>query len=152
MLTQQFAMYQRLGRKYGVIQMDIDELKAINDRLGHAAGDGAIRFVAGVLSDNVREMDIAARPGGDEFVIICSLATADDLTVYGRRLVRLIHYSRFGTAEDEGLRVTVSAGGSLVAVDDPDETSALARADAAMYAAKHHGRDEFATGGNGSGR
>ena len=151
-LAQQFAMYQRLGRRYGVIHVDIDELKEINDRLGHAAGDGAIRFVAGVLSDNVREMDIAARPGGDEFVIICSLATADDLTVYGRRLVRLIHDSRFATAEDAGLRVTVSAGGSLVAVDDPDETTALARADAAMYAAKHHGRDEFATGGNGSGR
>ena len=151
-LAQQFAMYQRLGRRYGVIHVDIDELKEINDRLGHAAGDGAIRFVAGILSDNVREMDIAARPGGDEFVIICSLATADDLTVYGRRLVRLIHDSRFATAEDAGLRVTVSAGGSLVAVDDPDETAALARADAAMYAAKHHGRDEFATGGNGSGR
>ena len=132
--------------------MDIDELKEINDRLGHAAGDGAIRFVAGILSDNVREMDITARQGGDEFVIICSLASADDLTVYGRRLVRLIHDSRFAAAEDAGLRVTVSAGGSLVAVDDPDETATLARADAAMYPAKHRGRDEFATGSNGSGR
>ena len=151
-LAQQFAMFKRLGRRYGVIQVDIDTLKEVNDRLGHAAGDEAIRFVAGILSDNAREMDITARSGGDEFVIICGLASAGDLTVYGRRLVRLIHDSRFAPAEDAGLRLTVSAGGSLVAVDDADERTALARADAAMYAAKHRGRDEFATGGNGSGR
>ena len=149
-LAQHFAMFKRMGRRYGVIQMDIDTLKAINDRLGHAAGDSAIRFVAAIISDNAREMDIAARYGGDEFVLICSLAAADDLTVYGRRLVRLIHDSRFAPAEDAGLRVTVSAGGSLVADDDPSERAGLARADAAMYRAKRRGRDEFdAVAGSG---
>ena len=148
-LAQQFAMFKRLGRRYGVIQMDIDTLKEINDRLGHAAGDEAIRFVAGILSDNAREMDVTARYGGDEFVIICGLATTDDLAVYGRRLVRLIRDSRFAPAEDAGLRLTVSAGGSLVAGDDPDERAALARADAAMYTAKRRGRDEFETSAGG---
>ena len=148
-LAQQFAMFKRLGRRYGVIHLDIDALKEINDRLGHAVGDEAIRFVAGVLSDNAREMDVTARSGGDEFVIICGLATPDDLTAYGRRLVRLIHDSRFTLVENAGLRVTVSAGGSLVAVDDPDDRAALARADAAMYTAKHRGRDEFETSGSG---
>ena len=74
-LGQQYAMFKRLGRRYGVIQIDIDDVKAINDGLGHLTGDDAIRFVAGVVSDNVREMDVAARYGGDEFVVICSLAT-----------------------------------------------------------------------------
>ena len=151
-LSQQFAMFKRLGRGYGVIQMDIDTLKEINDRLGHAAGDGAIRFVADILSANAREMDVTARFGGDEFVIICGLATHDDLTAYGRRLVRLVHDSRFALTEDAGLRMTVSAGGSLVAADDPDERAVLLRADAAMYTAKHRGRDEFETRGTGSGR
>ncbi len=151
-LAQQFAMFKRLGRKYGVIQIDIDQVKAVNDRLGHLTGDEVIRFVAGVLSDNVREMDVAARYGGDEFVVICSLATQEDLAVYGRRLVRLVHDSRFAPAEDAGLRVTVSAGGALVAAADEDESGALARADAAMYAAKHSGRDEFAVAGNGDHR
>jgi diguanylate cyclase (GGDEF)-like protein/PAS domain S-box-containing protein len=151
-LSQQFAMFKRLGRRYGVIQMDIDTLKEINDRLGHAAGDEAIGFVADILSANAREMDVTARFGGDEFVIICALATQDDLAVYGRRLVRLVHDSRSALAEDAGLRVTVSAGGSLVAADDPDERAVLARADAAMYRAKHRGRGEFETNGNGSGR
>ena len=150
-LAQHFAMFKRLGRRYGIIQMDIDTLKEINDRLGHAAGDEAIRFVAEIISHNAREMDIAARYGGDEFVLICSLAAADDLAVYGRRLVRLIHDSRFSPAEGAGLRVTVSAGGSLVADDDPSERAALSRADAAMYRAKRRGRDEFdAAAGSGT--
>jgi diguanylate cyclase (GGDEF)-like protein/PAS domain S-box-containing protein len=151
-LAQQFAMFKRLGRRYGVIQMDVDTLKEINDRLGHAAGDEAIKFVAGILADNAREMDIAARFGGDEFVIICGLATEDDLAVYGRRLVRIVHDSRFAPAEDSGLRLTVSAGGSLVAATDTDERAALGRADEGMYAAKHRGRDEFAVVGGGGGR
>ena len=143
-LAQQFAMFKRLGRRYGVIQVDIDEVKEVNDRLGHLTGDEAIKFVADVLSESVRDMDVAARFGGDEFVVICALASDADLIAYGRRLVRIVHDSRFAAAEEAGLRVTVSAGGALVAADDPDERAALARADAAMYAAKKRGRDDFA--------
>ena len=151
-LAQHFALYRRLGRRYGVIQMDIDTLKEINDRLGHETGDQAIRFVAGILAGNVREMDVAARQGGDEFVVLCGLATDDDLEVYGRRLVTLVRDSRFAPAEEAGLRLTVSAGGTLVGAEDEDERDALRRADAAMYAAKHNGRDEFVTGAVQGGR
>jgi diguanylate cyclase (GGDEF)-like protein/PAS domain S-box-containing protein len=151
-LSQQFAMYRRLGRRYGVIQIDIDDVKSVNDQLGHSAGDGAIRFVADILSGSIREMDVAARYGGDEFVVICSLATTEDLAVYGRRLVRLIRDSRFAPAEEAGLRVTVSAGGAIVAVDDADERAALDRADGAMYEAKHTGRDGFSVAPDGDGR
>lgn len=143
-LAQHFAMYRRLGSRYGVIQVDIDDVKVVNDSLGHSAGDGAIRFVAGILSDNVREMDIAARYGGDEFVVICRLATPEDLSLYGRRLVRMVHDSRFAPAEEAGLRVTVSAGGALVAAGDRDGHAALKRADCALYRAKDGGRDGFA--------
>jgi diguanylate cyclase (GGDEF)-like protein/PAS domain S-box-containing protein len=151
-LAQRFAMFRRLGSRYGVIQIDIDEVKTVNDRLGHAVGDGAIRFVADILSGNVREMDVASRYGGDEFVVICSLATQDDLALYGRRLVRLIHDSRFAPAEEDGLRVTVSAGGALVEAEDADERAALQRADDAMYAAKNGGRDGFAVAADGDRR
>jgi diguanylate cyclase (GGDEF)-like protein/PAS domain S-box-containing protein len=151
-LSQQFAMFKRLGRRYGVIQVDIDDVKTINDTLGHLTGDEAIRFVAGVVSDNVREMDVAARFGGDEFVVICGLASEEDLMAYGRRLVRLVHDSRFAAAEEAGLRVTVSAGGAMVAAGDRDERAALARADRAMYTAEERGRDDFAIAPAGSGR
>ena len=101
-LAQQFAMYKRLGRRYGVIQVDIDEVKAVNDRLGHLTGDEAIKFVADVLSESVREMDVAARFGGDEFVVICALASEADLIAYGRRLVRIVHDSRFAAGRGRG--------------------------------------------------
>ena len=114
-LAQQFAMFKRLGRRYGVIQLDIDDAQA-DQRPARPRrrrrGDQVRRRHPG---RNAREMDVAARFGGDEFVVICGLATEDDLAAYGRRLVRIIHDSRFAPAEDGGLRLTVSAGGALVA-------------------------------------
>ena len=143
-LEQDFALFQRLGRRYGVIQFDIDGFKSVNDTLGHAAGDDAIRFVADVLGSGVRKMDVAARWGGDEFVVICAVSDAEDLRVYGERLLTMIRDSRFDTARDAGLTLTLSAGASLVDDADADADSALRRADHAMYEAKEAGRDRMA--------
>jgi len=142
-LEQSFGMYQRLQRRYGVLHLDIDNFKSMNDTLGHAAGDQAIRFVASVLSSNARTMDVAARYGGDEFAVICPVATPDELERYGLRLVRLVRESHSPAVEDAGLTLTVSAGGTLVVASDPDAQAALARADAAMYEVKRAGRDSL---------
>ncbi|HEY5548032.1 MAG TPA: diguanylate cyclase [Coriobacteriia bacterium] len=140
-LEQSFSMYRRLKRRYGVLHLDIDNFKSINDTLGHAAGDEAIRFVARVLSSNARTMDVAARYGGDEFAVICPVATPDELQSYGQRLVRLVRESHFTAVEDAGLSLTLSAGGTLVVDSDLDAQTALARADEAMYEVKRAGRD-----------
>jgi diguanylate cyclase (GGDEF)-like protein/PAS domain S-box-containing protein len=140
-LEQHFALFQRLGRRYGVVHLDVDDFKSINDVLGHAAGDDAIRFVSDILSSSGRKMDVTARYGGDEFAVICAISTADELENYGHRIVRLVHDSSFAQAESAGLHLTVSAGGTLVGEDDPDERRALDRADDAMYRAKRSGRD-----------
>jgi diguanylate cyclase (GGDEF)-like protein/PAS domain S-box-containing protein len=143
-LEQHFALYQRLGRRYGVMHLDVDDFKSINDRLGHAAGDEAIRFVAGVLSSGARKMDVTARYGGDEFAAICAVSTSEELEAYGRRIVRLIHDSTFAEAEAAGLELTVSVGGTLAGATDSDARCALERADQAMYEAKQLGRDGLA--------
>ena len=143
-LEQSFGMYQRLQRRYGVLHLDIDNFKSINDTLGHAAGDEAIRFVASVLSSNARTMDVAARYGGDEFAVICPVATPQELERYGLRLVRLVHESHFPAVDDAGLSPTVSAGGTLVVHSDLDAHATLARADDAMYEVKRAGRDGLA--------
>ena len=143
-LEQSFGMYQRLQRRYGVLHLDIDNFKSINDTLGHAAGDEAIRFVASVLSSNARTMDVAARYGGDEFAVICPVATPQELERYGLRLVRLVHESHFPAVDDAGLSLTVSAGGTLVVHSDLDAHATLARADDAMYEVKRAGRDGLA--------
>jgi diguanylate cyclase (GGDEF)-like protein/PAS domain S-box-containing protein len=143
-LEQSFAMFQRLERRYGVLHLDVDDFKSINDTFGHATGDEAIRFVAGVLSANARAMDVAARYGGDEFTVNCAVSTPAELEGCGRRLVRLIHDSRFAGPIDAGHSLTVSAGGTLVADTDTDARQALGRADDAMYEAKEAGRDRVA--------
>jgi len=142
-LEQSYAMFRRLGQRYGVLRLDVDDFKSINDTLGHAAGDEAIRFIADVMSSNARAMDVAARYGGDEFAVICPVSTPDDLEHYGQRIVRLIRESRCAVVADAGLSLTVSAGGTLVDDADHDAQSALHRADEAAYEAKRTGRDRL---------
>jgi diguanylate cyclase (GGDEF)-like protein/PAS domain S-box-containing protein len=143
-LEQRFALFKRLGQRYGVLHLDIDEFKAINDSLGHKAGDDAIRFISTVLSSGARKMDVVSRYGGDEFAVVCSLSTANELEAYGTRLLTMVRDSHFAVAEDAGMRLSLSAGGTLVGSGDSDERSALERADAAMYTAKRAGRDRLA--------
>jgi len=143
-LEQYFALFQRLGRRYGILYLDMDDFKSINDTLGHAAGDDAIRFVSSVLSSSARKMDVAARYGGDEFAVICSVSTSAELESYALRLTNLIRDSRFAKAQEAGLRLSVSVGATLVDRDDPDARTALERADGAMYEAKRRGRDGVA--------
>jgi diguanylate cyclase (GGDEF)-like protein/PAS domain S-box-containing protein len=142
-LEQSFAMYSRLGRRYGLLYLDVDNFKAINDSLGHAGGDDAIKFVADVLSSNARAMDVTARYGGDEFTVIAPVSTQEELMRYGERIVRLIHDSRLHVAADAGIPLTLSVGGTLVSEDDRDAHTTLNRADSAMYEAKHSGRDRL---------
>jgi diguanylate cyclase (GGDEF)-like protein len=80
-LTQSLALAKRLGRPTGMIFIDLDYFKEINDTGGHAAGDAVLRQIAGRLLGAVRPMDSVSRLGGDEFVVLLSA-----LRVQGRRL------------------------------------------------------------------
>lgn len=140
-LQQQYDMFRSLGRHYGVMHIDVDHFKNINDTLGHATGDDAIRFVANVLSRNARKMDVVARYGGDEFAIICAVASREELEKYCTRLITMVHESRFAPAEDSGMPITISVGGALVDETDRNARRTVERADEAMYAAKNAGRD-----------
>ncbi len=132
---------RRTGRRDGVLYVDLDRFKAINDTYGHAAGDEALRAVARILRETVREGDVVARLGGDEFVVYASgLAQAGEGQVLAARL----------TAACAAFNARAAAGGARWAVgfsigvaetepgDDLD--ALLARADAALYAAKAAGR------------
>ena len=143
-LTQQYAMYRRTGGRYGVVYLDIDSFKSVNDTLGHARGDEAIKFVADIISRNARRMDVAARYGGDEFAIVCAVSDRDELVTYGRRLLQAVRTSCFELLDDACLDLTVTAGATLVDASDDDERAALGRADSAMYTAKRAGRDDLA--------
>ncbi len=121
-----------------VLFVDLDGFKAVNDTLGHAAGDQLLVAVAGRLTAAVRTGDCVARLGGDEFAVL--LGTADDARV---RWVadRLLQRLREPVGLDgSSVTVTASVGGTLAVAGDTPE-SLLHRADTAMYAAKRDGKD-----------
>ena len=142
-LDQHFSLFQRIGQRFGVTQVDIDGFKLINDAFGHATGDEALKFVATTLSDGTRKMDLLARYGGDEFVIVSAAAGDDELRHVGGRVLHTVRGSHFVTPTEESLVMTASVGATLVRADDESSEAVLKRADDAMYEAKHAGGDGF---------
>ena len=137
-LEQEIARCRRYGRPFGLLLVDLDGFKAVNDTAGHDAGDAVLQTVGRILRENCRASDIPARLGGDEFAVI--LPEASSLTVprYAAKLVDLIGQASF----PPGLpRVTASVGGVAFARAPSSVRAALAAADAAMYAAKRQGKN-----------
>jgi diguanylate cyclase (GGDEF)-like protein/PAS domain S-box-containing protein len=128
--------------RLAVMMIDLDRFKAINDSLGHDAGDRVIAQLARKIRSIVRERDIVARLGGDEFVVVLSQLRAD-VTV--EHVVRKLFEQLRGRIEVEGgsVHVTVSAGVSVFPNDGLDGQTLMKRADIAMYAAKARGRDMY---------
>ena len=130
---------RRSGLKVGVLFLDLDRFKVVNDSLGHAAGDLLLVEVASRLRSAVRPSDTAGRLGGDEFAVICEdLHDADDiLRVAARVLTALETPVELHTRE---LVITPSVGVAIGAGGTTDVDMLLANADAAMYRAKDRGR------------
>jgi diguanylate cyclase (GGDEF)-like protein len=123
-----------------LVMIDVDHFKAFNDAYGHPVGDLVLRAVADALARAFpRRSDVVARYGGEEFAVILSDAGLEDVPVLERRLLSAIRHLAVD-ADGRRFGVTASAG---IAVAAPSETPSelLARADRALYAAKHGGRD-----------
>ncbi len=127
------------------VMADLDQLKPINDELGHAAGDRAIALVAAVIREELRETDFGARYGGDEFVLLLPHTAAEEGRVFAERVCARIRSTelRFG---DRRLSLGASFGVACRSADAGDEPAeALVHAaDAALYAAKRDGRGRVA--------
>lgn len=126
-----------------VLMMDIDHFKPINDTHGHPVGDEILKAVGERLSNSVRSFDLAARLGGEEFVILLPEITKERVYFVAERLRRAISDVPFPCKVPGGqLAVTVSVGGVLIE-DDQEHTieSVLKRVDDALYAAKEGGRN-----------
>jgi diguanylate cyclase (GGDEF)-like protein len=130
---------RRAGGMVAVVFADVDRLKAVNDVLGHAAGDTLLREVAARLASAVRPSDTVARLGGDEFVVVCDpVAGPDDARQLAERLRAAV---TDGLVVHDGAAIAVSASfGVAIGVDGSLSASELLRrADAAMYRAKSRG-------------
>ncbi|MEQ1440288.1 EAL domain-containing protein [Fontimonas sp. SYSU GA230001] len=136
------AQARRSGRSVGVIMVDLDHFKRINDSLGHHVGDDLLVQMTARLRSCVREADTVARMGGDEFVIVLpDLGGAEDAIRVARTVVDVIAKPvRVGNHE---LHVTPSVGVCIYPQDGKDSMTLLKNADTAMYHAKEHGRNGF---------
>jgi len=140
----------RRKTQVGVLFVDVDDFKDINDSLGHAEGDAVLREIVRRFSAAAREADTVARLAGDEFaVLVADLQNPDDMD---RLVARLMEATREPIGLSSGPRqVRVSVGGAIFPTDDTDVSRLLAKADAAMYEAKNSGGDGYRRFGSGAG-
>ncbi len=151
-LHEEWARARRDGIPLSLLIIDIDRFKAFNDVYGHQAGDGCLRTVARILTEQVRRpADLAARYGGEEFVLLMPNTDVEGCKQVGERVraafqeLAMVH-----ALNPPSKRVTVSLGGATIlpADDGPAESTSLVEAaDRALYAAKKGGRDQLIMSG-----
>jgi len=133
-----------LGPRHAVVAFDLDRFKQINDRYGHAIGDEVLRRFADAVRDNIRDGDLAARTGGEEFVLVLRDASLQVATSTAER-IRAIFAESLVETRNGPISATASAGVALVAAQDERFEEALNRADASLYRAKDGGRNRVVT-------
>jgi diguanylate cyclase (GGDEF)-like protein len=141
-LASECARAVRDGRRFGVLVIDVDHFKQINDRYGHPVGDAVLYRIANALAATVRAGEKVGRLGGEEFVAVILARNDEDLRRAGERL-RVAVESATTPWQDMVIRATVSIGAALAAAGcaDPQGSEVLARADRALYRAKAAGRN-----------
>ncbi len=136
-LKTECARAARFNEPLSLVAIDVDNLKPINDNFGHPAGDLALVKVAGVLQDNIRQIDIPVRWGGDEFMLLLPNTTADHAAVLSEKLRALIADLRINT------NISTSASFGITQFDTEESYSAFViRADNALYQAKSQGGNQ----------
>ena len=141
-LQQAIAQAARQENSVGVLCLDLDRFKGINDSLGHNVGDKLLKMVAGRLRMCVRESDTLARIGGDEFVIVLRLVSDEDgISNAASKILSVI--SEPFSLEEQELYLTASVGVAVYPTDGADAHTLLKHADLAMYQAKDMDRNNF---------
>ncbi|MFI5734084.1 diguanylate cyclase [Kribbella sp. NPDC051587] len=143
------ARAERSGTPLGVLYIDLDHFKSVNDTYGHAAGDAVLKTVADELRRELRGDDQLGRLGGEEFAVLLPSTTADDTSATAERIRRRIAALTVEVAASNGPAVvdglTCSIGAATYPEAGPDINVALLAADTAMYAAKEAGRNRVIT-------
>lgn len=135
-LAEALAQVITQGRPLGLIMLDIDHFKAVNDALGHLAGDRFLIGFARLVRDTIRLTDMAGRWGGEEFLVLCPETGRDQAAHLAGRILAAVAAHDF----DTGRTHTVSAGVSAYEAADTGD-ALLSRADNALYKSKHTGRN-----------
>ena len=131
------------GRVPSVLFIDLDGFKAVNDRLGHAAGDTLLQLVAKRIRNAIRGEDILARYGGDEFIVLINLAKPADAVFVAQKLLRVV--SEAYSIGDQSVTIGASIGAAFYPSDGQTVDDLMRAADHAMYDAKREGKGRAKT-------
>lgn len=129
----------RYGWSFGLMMLDLDNFKTVNDTYGHVAGDETLRTVATTIARAMRASDLVGRYGGEEFIILVRSITAEQLLAIANKMRALVSATRIHLTNNT-IAVTVSIGGALARPDDSPK-ALLDRADALLYKSKAAGRN-----------
>lgn len=141
-LTKAIENADKKGRKLGVMFLDLDRFKLINDTLGHNNGDLLLKKVAKRLQDSIRKNDTVARLGGDEFtVILPTINNSTEVAMVAGKILKSLHQPFI--LEGEEFVITTSIGISIYPSDGEDIDTLIKNADAAMYFAKENGNNKY---------
>ena len=152
-LSAEAARSRRYGHPFGVIILDLDHFKQVNDRFGHPAGDEVLKFVAKTVDANVRETDLAARIGGEEFAVILPESVIEDVRAVAEKLREAVGEGMIKPVEaPDGIRITLSAGAACSAGHLVTPESIVAAADAALFRSKNEGRNRVTIAPPSAGR
>jgi diguanylate cyclase (GGDEF)-like protein len=148
-VDREIARSLRSGRGFCLLMMDLDELKAVNDRYGHFHGDRLLRSVGEVVRSGVRRIDTPARYGGDEFVVLCPETDPTGAFVLAEKIRQGVRELELDAAN---VRISASVSVGVVSFPDDGRTSddLLIAADQAMYASKRLGKDRVSSTANPS--
>src|SRR5262249_48617224 len=121
--------------------LDIDFFKQVNDRYGHQMGDRILAHIGSVIRASVRDTDLPARYGGGEVVVLCPETGAADASGVAERNRTAFQNTPFLDGQEGPLPITISIGSATYPTDAEDEATLIHHADAALYRAKHAGRN-----------
>jgi diguanylate cyclase (GGDEF)-like protein len=142
-MTQEVERARRYGQEMGLIMLDIDNFKRVNDTYGHLQGDMVLREVARVLRQSSREIDEPARYGGEEMAVALPQTDLEGAYRFAERVRRRIEALELPLAGGGTLRVTASFGvASLHTAPSADKDALVAAADSALYQAKRAGKNQ----------
>jgi len=142
-MAQEVGRSKRFGHDLGLVMLDIDHFKSVNDTYGHQQGDVVLREVARVLRESSREIDEPARYGGEELAVALPQTDLDGAYLFAERVRTALEALRIPRLNGAGgaLRVTASFGAAAMPGTGDDTGSLIAAADAALYQAKRTGRN-----------